>query len=167
MAYFEGEIPVVSSGCGNNGGMWGGDGIWAILLLALLGNGGFGGGFGRGGVAPVGAEALGYELGKVATTNDVASGFNNSSILGGINDLKLTQASNLNFINQGFAGLNNVITTGFSGVDNAICTLGYQNQQGFNTLPSGNTAAMAQTKRAVRSSSGTPSSLSTKLAFLI
>ena len=134
MAYFEGEIPVVSSGCGNNGGMWGGDGIWAILLLALLGNGGFGGGFGRGGVAPVGAEALGYELGKVATTNDVASGFNNSAVLSSLNDFKLTQASNLNFINQGFAGLNNVITTGFSGVDNAICTLGYQNQQGFNSL---------------------------------
>ena len=149
MAYFEGEIPVVSSGYGNNGGMWGGDGIWAILLLALLGNGGFGGGFGRGGVAPVGAEALGYELGKVATTNDVASGFNNSSILGGINDLKLTQASNLNFINQGFAGLNNVITTGFSGVDNAICTLGYQNQQGFNTLAHQISDCCCATQRAI------------------
>lgn len=131
MAYFEGEIPVVSSG--NNGGMWGGDGIWAILLLALLGNGGFG--YGRGGIGGgTYSEALGYELGKVATTNDVASGFNNSAVLGSLNDIKLTQASNLNFINQGFAGLNNVITTGFSGVDNAICTLGYQNQQGFNTL---------------------------------
>ena len=149
MAYFEGEIPVVSSGYGNNGGMWGGDGIWAILLLALLGNGGFGGGFGRGGVAPVGAEALGYELGKVATTNDIASGFNNSSILGGINDLKLTQASNLNFINQGFAGLNNVITTGFSGVDNAICTLGYQNQQGFNTLAHQISDCCCATQRAI------------------
>lgn len=151
MAYFEGEIPVVSSGCGNNGGMWGGDGIWAILLLALLGNGGFGGGFGRGAVAggPAYSEALGYELGKVATTNDVASGFNNSSILGGINDLKLTQASNLNFINQGFAGLNNVITTGFSGVDNAICTLGYQNQQGFNTLAHQISDCCCATQRAI------------------
>lgn len=148
MAYFEGEIPVVSSGCGNNGGMWGGDGIWAILLLALLGNGGFGG-FGRGGVAPVGAEALGYELGKVATTNDVASGFNNSAVLSSLNDIKLTQASNLNFINQGFAGLNNVITTGFSGVDNAICTLGYQNQQGFNTLAHQISDCCCATQRAI------------------
>jgi hypothetical protein len=132
MAYFEGEIPTVVSGNGyNNGGMWGQDGIWAILLLALLGNrgfGGFGGGNYGGGTF---AEGLGYELGKVATTNDVASGFNNSAVLGSLNDIKLTQASNLNFINQGFAGLNNVITTGFSGVDNAICTLGYQNAQGF------------------------------------
>ena len=147
MAYFEGEIPTVVSG-GTNSGMWGGDGIWAILLLALLGNGGFG--YGRGGVAgPTYSEALGYELGKVATTNDVASGFNNSSILGGINDLKLTQASNLNFINQGFAGLNNVITTGFSGVDNAICTLGYQNQQGFNTLAHQISDCCCATQRAI------------------
>ena len=147
MAYFEGEIPVVSSGYGNNGGMWGGDGIWAILLLALLGNGGFGG-YGRSGAGTY-SEALGYELGKVATTNDVASGFNNSSILGGINDLKLTQASNLNFINQGFAGLNNVITTGFSAVDNAICTLGYQNQQGFNTLAHQISDCCCSTKQAI------------------
>ena len=134
MAYFEGEIPTVVSG-GNNGGMWGQDGIWAILLLALLGNGGFGrGGFGGGVAGPTYSEALGYELGKVATTNDVASGFNNSAVLGSLNDIKLTQSSNLNFINQGFAGLNTQIQAGFAGVDNAICTLGYQNQQGFNTL---------------------------------
>lgn len=135
MAYFEGEIPTVVSGngYGNNGGMWGQDGIWAILLLALLGNGGYG--FGRGGIGGgTYSEALGYELGKVATTNDVASGFNNSAVLGSLNDIKLTQASNLNFINQGFAGLNTQIQAGFAGVDNAICTLGYQNQQGFNTL---------------------------------
>lgn len=152
MAYFEGEIPVVSSGCGNNGGMWGGDGIWAILLLALLGNGGFGygrGGFGGGAAVPTYSEALGYELGKVATTNDVASGFNNSAVLSSLNDIKLTQASNLNFINQGFAGLNNVITTGFSGVDNAICTLGYQNQQGFNTLAHQISDCCCATQRAI------------------
>lgn len=134
MAYFEGEIPTVVSGS-NNGGMWGQDGIWAILLLALLGNGGFGrGGFGGGVAGPTYSEALGYELGKVATTNDVASGFNNSAVLSSLNDIKLTQSSNLNFINQGFAGLNTQIQAGFAGVDNAICTLGYQNQQGFNTL---------------------------------
>lgn len=136
MAYFEGEIPTVVSGngYGNGSGMWGGDGIWAILLLALLGNGGFGG-YGRGaGFGGGYGEALGYELGKVATTNDVASGFNNSAVLSSLNDIKLTQASNLNFINQGFSGLNTQIQAGFAGVDNAICTLGYQNQAGFNSL---------------------------------
>jgi hypothetical protein len=149
MAYFEGEIPTVVSGTGyNNGGMWGGDGIWAILLLALLGNGGFG--YGRGGFGGgTYSEALGYELGKVATTNDVASGFNNSAVLSSLNDIKLTQASNLNFINQGFAGLNNVITTGFSGVDNAICTLGYQNAQGFAGISREIADCCCSTKQAI------------------
>ena len=147
MAYFEGEVPVVTTG--NNNGMWGGDGIWAILLLALLGNGGFGG-YGRGaGFGGGYGEALGYELGKVATTNDVASGFNNSAVLGGINDLKLTQASNLNFINQGFSGLNTQIQAGFAGVDNAICTLGYQNQAGFNSLAHQISDCCCQTSRAI------------------
>ena len=82
MAYFEGEIPTVvtGNGYGNGSGMWGGDGIWAILLLALLGNGGFGRGYGLGGGYGGSSEFVGYELGKVATTNDVASGFNNSAV---------------------------------------------------------------------------------------
>ena len=151
MGYYEGNINDLSTGS-NCGSMWGGDGIWAILLLALLGNGGFGygrGGFGVGAGAGTYSEALGYELGKVATTNDVASGFNNSAVLSALNDIKLTQSSNLNFINQGFSGLNNVITTGFSGVDNAICTLGYQNQQGFNTLAHQISDCCCATQRAI------------------
>lgn len=131
MAYFEGEVPVVTSGNSNNG-MWGSDGIWAILLLALLGNRGFGFGGGYGGGTY--SEALGYELGKVATTNDVASGFNNSAVLSSLNDIKLGQSQMQNFINQGFAGINTALLQGFHGVDNAVCTLGYQNQQGFNAL---------------------------------
>ena len=152
--YVEGDVPTVVSGNnGCNNGMWGGDGIWAILLLALLGNGGFG--YGRGGFGGAGfgggtySEALGYELGKVATTNDVASGFNNSAVLSSLNDIKLTQASNLNFVNQGFAGLNNVINQGFAGVDNAICTLGYQNQQGFNTIAHQISDCCCATQRAI------------------
>lgn len=127
--YIEGEVPYISGG--NNGnGMWGGDGIWAILLLALLGNRGFGFGGGTG----AGAEALGYELGKVATTNDVASGFNNSAVLSSLNDIKLGQATMQNFINQGFSGINTSLLTGFHGVNNAVCTLGYNMATGFNTL---------------------------------
>lgn len=115
MAYIEGDIPLYS-GSGNNGGMWGSDGIWAILLLALLGNGGnFGLGGGRGG-----SEFVGYELGKVATQADVAAGFNNSAVLNNQNEIKLAMT-------QGFAGLNTVISQG-------LCDLGYNVQSGFNTL---------------------------------
>lgn len=150
MAYFEGEIPVVSSGYGNNGGMWGGDGIWAILLLALLGNGGFG--YGRGGIG-ANEGSLGWQLGRLATTNDVASGFSTSEIMSDLNSIQLSNA-------QGFAGLNTAISNaastlgynmlqGFHGVDNAVCNLGYQNQQGFNTLAHQISDCCCSTKQAI------------------
>ena len=109
--YGYGYPTVINTGGGCGNGTWGGDGIWAILLLALLG--GFGG---RGYGAGTGNEFVGYELGKVASTNDVASGFSTSTILGTQREMQLA-------MQQGFAG-----------VDNAICTLGYQNQQGINQI---------------------------------
>ena len=125
----------------NNGNSGFGNDWWGLIALALVfggWGGGFGGGFGGGyggrGFGYGGSELLGYELGKVATTNDVASGFNNSAVLGSLNDIKLGQASMQNWINQGFAGLNTQLLTGFHGVDNAICTLGYQNQVGLNGI---------------------------------
>ena len=56
---------------------------------------------------------LGYELGRVATTNDVASGFNNSAVLSNLNSLKEGQLQMINYNNQGFSGLNtSILTTG-------------------------------------------------------
>lgn len=137
MAYFEGEIPTVVTSNGNGNGMWN-DGIWAILLLALLGYGNRGGyGLGGGGYG-VGSEFVGYQLGKSATQADIASGFNNSAVLSSLNDIKLGQTSGFANVQQtlcqGFNGINTSILQGFHGVDNAICTLGYQNQQGFNGI---------------------------------
>lgn len=113
---------VMGQDSNNNGGgngMFGGDGWWAIILFAMIfgwGRGGFGGGgmFGGGGGNPV-------------TTADLCSQFN-------FNDLQ----NSVRGIQQGICdstyALNNSIMGGFHGVDNAICTLGYQVQQGFNTL---------------------------------
>lgn len=124
MAYFEGEIPVVSTGynnCNNSG--WN-DWSWIIGLIAVAGL--FGGGFGGG--------LFGNRGGSPATQADLAAGFNNSAVLNSLNDIKLGQAQAINYNNQGFAGLNATINTVASGIDNAICTLGYQNQAGFNAL---------------------------------
>jgi hypothetical protein len=66
----------------------------------------FGGGWGFGG------NHGGY--GAAATQADLSAGFANSSILSSLNDIKLTQGSNLNFVNQGFAGLNAQIQAGFA-----------------------------------------------------
>lgn len=114
----------------NNGFGWGGDWAWIIILFLIFGWGnGNGFGFGNNG-----GNMAGYELGKLATTNDVASGFSTSEIMSDLNDIILGQATMQNFINQGFAGVNQTVTSGFAGVNNAICTLGYQNQAGFNAL---------------------------------
>lgn len=134
MAYYEGEVSGI--GC-NNGGYGMGSGweglIGLVLVAGLLGNGNFGGLFGNGRNG-VGNELSGWQLGKLATTNDVASGFSTSEIMSDLNSIILGQATMQNFINQGFAGVNQTINSGFAGVDNAICTLGYQNQAGFNQI---------------------------------
>ena len=128
--YIEGDIPnvVTSNGyCGNNNGLFGNsgwEGIIALLVVAGLFGGGWGNGFGFGG----------NRGGSPATQADLSAGFANSEIMSDLNDIILGQATMQNFINQGFAGINQTVTNGFAGVNNAICTLGYQNQAGFNAL---------------------------------
>ena len=132
--YVEGDLPVMTYGnCNNSNNGWN-DWSW-IIGLALVGglfggwgNGGFGFGGNRGGVG------YGTCCGTPATQADLANGFAQNTLQRGIDDIILGQAQAINYNNQGFAGLNATINAGFSGVDNAICTLGYQNQAGFNAL---------------------------------
>lgn len=102
---------------GSGNGMFGGDGWWAIILFAMIfgwGRGGFGG-FGGG------------SAGEPVTTADLCSQFNFNDLQGSVRGIQ-----------QGICdstyALNNSIMSGFHGVDNAVCNLGYQVQQGFNTL---------------------------------
>lgn len=57
-----------------------------------------------------------------------------------LNDIILGQSNGFASVQQtlcqGFNGINTSLMQGFHGVDNAICTLGYQNQQGFSGLSS-------------------------------
>lgn len=108
---------------GNGDGVFGDNGWWIILLFLFAGWGGrgFGGGFGGGG---------GYESGFMmpwATQADVRAAVDQQTLIS-----KLDQQT-YGLADSTYA-LNNSITTGFHGVDNAICTLGYNVQQGFNTL---------------------------------
>ena len=102
-------------GGGNSGGGWGnfGEGLWAVIILAILfGRGGFGGG--------------GNDCG-CATQADVRAAVDQQTLIS-----KLDQQT-YGLADSTYA-LNNTITNGFHGVDNAICTLGYNIQNGFNTL---------------------------------
>ena len=141
MAYFEGEVPVVTSGYNNNDGF--GNGWEGLIGLALVfglinGWGGFGFGGNRGGYGS-----------SPATQADLANGFAQNTLQRGIDDIILGQATMQNFINQGFAGINNGLTSGFAGVNNAICTLGYQNQAGFNALASQLASCCCDTRTAI------------------
>jgi hypothetical protein len=116
-------------GQGNNNsrdGMgWGGEWIWIIVLFALFGWGGNGawGGNGNGG-----GQQMGYDIGKLATTNDVAGGFASSATLGGLNDIKLGQAGIQQSLCQGFNGVNTAILTSANQTNMGIANLGYEMQ---------------------------------------
>ena len=119
---------AVGQGNANNGGWvngaWGAEWLWIIVLFALFGNNGWGfggnGGFGNGN--------LNYELGKVATSNDVAVGFAQNATLSSLNDIKLGQAGIQQTLCQGFGGVNTAILQSANTLQNAICQLGYEQQ---------------------------------------
>ena len=107
---------------GGSGG-WGGfgEGLWAVIILAILfGRGGLGGfgGFGGGG-GDCGSPC--------ATQADVRAAVDQQTLISKIDQQTYGIADT-------FTALNNTLNNNFRGIDNAICTLGYQNQTGFNTL---------------------------------
>lgn len=136
-------------GYGGFGNSFGGDWLAILVILALLGgNNGWGFG-GNGG----GNNVLGYELGRVASTNDVASGFSTSAIMSDLNDILLGQTQGFAAVQQtlcqGFSGVNQTLMNGFHGVDNAICTLGYNMQGNINQLSHQLSDCCCQTQRAI------------------
>lgn len=109
---------VTRDGYGNDG-MFGGNGGWWIILLFLFA------GWGRGGFGGFGGNGAGDQ--GWATQADVRAAVDQQTLIS-----KLDQQT-YGLADSTYA-LNSAIMNGFHGVDNAICTLGYQNQQGFNQL---------------------------------
>lgn len=119
--YALGRDTIANNGYGN--GFFGNDGWWIILLL-LCGwgnNGGFGGGFG-------GAGFNSFELGRLATTNDVASGFSTSEIMSDLNDILLGQASIQQTLCQGFNGVNTAILQSANATERGFAQTNYNMQ---------------------------------------
>lgn len=105
------------AGYGNNNGMFGDGGWWGLLVLFALfggwGNGGFGGN--RNFSEPC------------ATQADVRSAVDQQTLISKIDQQTYGLSST-------FTALNDNLNSNFRGIDNAVCTLGYQNQQGFSNL---------------------------------
>lgn len=106
------SVPLVANVDGNNG-MFGGDGLWGLIIILALfsgnGFGGFGGFGGRGQTCATPADLTAQNI--VQKLDQQTYGLADSTY-----------------------AINNTLNSNFRGIDNAICTLGYQNQQGFNTL---------------------------------
>ena len=116
------SVPLVANidgnGNGNNG--WG-DGSWLwfiIVVFAIFG--GYGNGFGWGG-------NNGRDGYPCATQADVRAAVDQQTLISKIDQQTYGLSST-------FTALNYNLNSNFIVIDNAICTLGYQNQQGFNNL---------------------------------
>lgn len=121
MAYYEGEISPMCWGGNNNGSFGNGwEGLIGLALVAGLFDNGNGGLFGNRGGNNGNCSVAG-----LATQADLSAGFNNSAVLSNLNDIILGQAQMQNFINQGFAGVNQSVTSGVSSLQQTLC-------QGFN-----------------------------------
>lgn len=138
--FIEGEIPnvVTTTGGNNNGGFMNGDGWWAIILFALIfgyGRNGFGGFGGFGGGSGIGENyVLATDFATIERKLDAVNNGICDSTFALNNTITTGNFNTINAITQAAAGLNTALVQGFNGVDNAICTLGYQNQAGFNQI---------------------------------
>lgn len=116
MAYYEGNINDLSTGCNGNNGFFGGgwEGIIGLIVVAGLFGGNWGGGmFGN--------------RGTPATQADVRDAVDQQTLISKIDQQTYGMADSFN-------SLNNAIVGGFNGVNNAICTLGYNQASLVNSL---------------------------------
>lgn len=130
-----------SSNC--NSGGWGGfgEGLWAVIILAMIfGNNGWGFGGGWGGMGGINSPAgQGY-----ATRADINDAFNFNGLDNAVRGVQ-------HGICDGFYAQNTALMNGFHGVDNAVCQLGYQTQAGFNSLGAQMAQCCCDTRNTIQS----------------
>ena len=130
------SVPLVANldgNCNNNG--WGADGGWWILIILFAIFGWGGNGFGWGG-------NNGRDGYPCATQADVRAAVDQQTLISKLDQQTYGLADT-------FTALNNTLNSNFRGIDNAICTLGYQNQQGFNDVAHQISDCCCTTQRAI------------------
>ena len=125
------------SGGNRDGGIGGtfGEGLWAVIILAIL--------FGRGnlgGLGGLGSGGCGET--NCATQADVRAAVDQQTLIS-----KLDQQT-YGLADSTYA-LNNAITNGFNGVDRAVCTLGYNMQTGMTGISREISDCCCTTQRAI------------------
>lgn len=132
------SIPLVANidGNSNNNG-WGSDGgwLWFIVVIFAIFGGWGGNNFGWGG-------NNGRDGYPCATQADVRAAVDQQTLISKLDQQTYGLADTYNAIN-------NTLNNNFRSIDNAICTLGYQNQQGFNNLGHQISDCCCQTQRSI------------------
>ena len=135
------SVPVapLATGCtdGCNRDGWGDNGAWWIIVFVLFFAFGGWGGNGLGWAGNNGRD--GYPC---ATQADVRAAVAQQTLISKLDQQTYGLADT-------FTALNNTLNSNFRGIDNAICTLGYQNQQGFNEVAHQISDCCCTTQRAI------------------
>ena len=130
----------------NGGGFFGNEGLWAVIILAIIfgwGNNGNGFGSRNGGsnggdnvtVVPYPAPGYGMGFGGGYPTEAVLQrALDTQTIIGKLDGNTQGLCDGFYAQSNAINGLGTTIMQGFNGVDRAVCQLGYQNQAGFNAL---------------------------------
>lgn len=127
-----------NDGYGNGGGMFGNEWAWIVILLLFgWGGRGFGNGFGGNG------GGTGCGCAPCATQADVRAAVDQQTLISKIDQQTYGLADS-------FTALNNTLNNNFRGIDNAICTLGYQNQAGINSISAQLAQCCCDTRAAIQ-----------------
>ena len=132
---------------GNNGGMFGNDGWWGIILLALLfGYGGGGMGFG-------GGYGGGMMLNGIATRADINEGFALNNITGGITAIQQGICDSTyaltNAINGGFNNAQLATLQGFNGLERQLADCCCENRAAIAQVRYDMATQACDTRRAI------------------
>lgn len=132
---------------GNNGGMFGNDGWWGIILLALLFGWGGGMGFGNYG------GGMGMMLNGIATRADINEGFALNNITGGITAIQQGVCDSTyaltNAINGGFSNAQLATLQGFNGLERQLADCCCENRAAIAQVRYDMATQACDTRRAV------------------
>ena len=133
---------------GNNGGMFGNDGWWGIILLALLfGWGGGGMGFGNYG------GGMGMMLNGIATRADINEGFALNNITGGITAIQQGICDSTyaltNAVNSGFNSAQLATLQGFNGLERQLADCCCENRSAIAQVRYDMATQACDTRRAI------------------
>ena len=146
------SVPLVANLDGNNNGMFGGDGLWGlIIILALLGWGGNG----FGGIGGFGGGRNGY-VEPCATQADVRAAVDQQTLISKLDQQTYGLADSTyalnNAITNGFFGVQSTLCQGFNGVDRAIADCCCATQRAIDGVNYNMATQACDTRRAITDS---------------